>query len=358
MSWIDALVDRGALPDPVVRLGIRRLLRRRLREIGGEDDEATTKLLAALRTGPIAVATADANRQHYELPAEFFRLVLGRRLKYSGCYWPAGDGAVGSLDAAEEASLALTCRRAGLADGMEILELGCGWGSLTLWMAERYPSSRIVSVSNSRSQREFIEAACRERGLGNVEVVTADVNDFDPGRRFDRVVSVEMFEHMRNYRELLARIASWLAPEGRLFVHVFCHRKRPYLFENQGPSDWMTRHFFTGGLMPSADLFAAFADDLVTERRWLVDGNHYAKTARAWLANLDRNRAACREVLAGVWGEGEADRWLARWRVFFLACAELFAYRGGGEWLVSHVLLRPVAEGLDEARPIRDPLPS
>jgi len=336
MRWIFDQVERGRVPDPLIRLGIRRLLRQRLRQIEGADSEA---LLDHMRSAPVAVHPAAANEQHYEVPAELFRRILGPRLKYSCCWWPEG---VDSLAAAEDAALALTCERARLADGMEILELGCGWGSLALWMAERYPAARILAISNSAGQRRFIEGAAADRGLGNLQVVTADMNDFDPvGRRFDRVVSIEMFEHMRNYRELLARIASWLVPDGRLFVHVFCHRRRPYLFEDRGPSDWMARHFFTGGLMPSADLFRHFEDDLVSEDFWRLGGEHYARTLEAWLAELDRRRQGVLELFAATYGTADAERWLHRWRLFFIACSELFAYRGGREWFVAHSLLRP-----------------
>ena len=340
--WIYRLVEHGRVGDPLIRLGIRQQLRRRLRQLGGGDGAA---LLDQLRSAPIALHTEAANQQHYELPAELFQLILGKRLKYSCCFWPEG---VTTLDAAEAAALALTCERAGIADGMQILELGCGWGSLSLWMAERYPASRIVAVSNSAVQGRFIRAAAKERGIGNLRAVTADMNEFSPrgasgaGSRFDRVVSVEMFEHMRNYRELLARIASWLAPDGRLFVHLFCHRRHPYLFEDRGPSDWLARHFFTGGLMPSADMFRHFEDDLVTERQWLVEGTHYKRTLRTWLANLDRRRERCLQLFEATYGPAEARRWLYRWRLFFLACAELFSFRGGWEWFVAHSLLRPI----------------
>ncbi len=335
------MAERGWIPDRLLRLGIRQLLRRRLREAARSD---TTALVEQMRSAPVALHTADANEQHYEVPPEFFRWVLGRRLKYSCCLWPDG---VDSIDAAEESALSQVCQRAGVADGMEILELGCGWGSLSLWLAEHYPTSRVLAVSNSGAQRRFIEAAAEERGLGNLELVTADMNDFapagaaGPARRFDRVLSVEMFEHMRNYRELLARIASWLRPDGRLFVHVFCHRRHPYLFEDRGPSDWMARHFFTGGLMPSADIFRHFEDDLVTEERWDLNGEHYERTLRAWLANLDRRREPCLRLFEATYGAAGAERWFYRWRLFFLACAELFGYRGGREWYVVHSLLRP-----------------
>ncbi len=342
MNWGIEMAERGRLPEFALRAGIRRLLRGRLRQIGEGGETAITRrrqqLLAELRQGPIAVATREANEQHYEVPAELFERVLGARLKYSGCYWPPG---VDDLDSAEEAMLELTCERAGVEDGMEILDLGCGWGSLSLWLAERYPRSRILAVSNSAAQRRFIERRAAERGYDRLEVVTSDINDFRPGRSFDRVMSVEMFEHMRNYRELLARIAGWLVPDGRLFVHVFCHRERPYLFERDGGADWMARYFFTGGLMPSADLFVEFGDDLRVEESWLVDGRHYERTARAWQRRLEADRAAVVALFSEVYGAAEADRWYHRWRLFFLACAELFAYNGGQEWLVGHYRLRP-----------------
>jgi cyclopropane-fatty-acyl-phospholipid synthase len=279
-----------------------------------------------------------ANRQHYEVPAAFFVPVLGRRLKYSCAWWPPH---VRTLDAAEEAMLALTCERAALQDGMEILELGCGWGSLTLWMAERFPGSRILAVSNSHSQRAFIDGRARERGLRNVTTLTCDMNDFESAERFDRVVSVEMFEHLRNYELLLGRIADWLRPNGRLFVHVFAHRYHAYPFEDKGRADWMARHFFTGGLMPSEDLLLHFQRDLVLEQRWRVSGTHYERTSNAWLENLDAHRAALLPVLAQAYGRGSEDLWLQRWRIFFLACAEMFGFRGGDEWGVAHYRFAP-----------------
>ena len=344
MSWGIELAERGRLPEIALRAGIRQLLRGRLRDLADGGAEAAAErrraLVAAMRQGPVALSTDKANEQHYEVPAEFFQRVLGKRLKYSGCYWPEG---VDTLDAAEEAMLELTCRRAGLEDGMAVLDLGCGWGSLSLWMAERYPRSNILAVSNSASQRRFIEAQAEARGHRRLEVVTSDMNDFRTERRFDRVLSIEMFEHMRNYRKLLARIAGWLEREGRLFVHVFCHRSQPYLFEVDGANDWMARHFFTGGLMPSADLLLEFGDDLTVEESWLIDGRHYERTARAWQHKLESQRRALRELFAGVYGEAEAGRWVQRWRLFFLACAELFAYNHGREWLVGHYRLQPGA---------------
>ena len=325
------LAERGFVPTGLVRLGIRRLLAQRLAQ---ESRRGVDEILAAqFETGPIALNPAVANEQHYEVPPEFFELVLGPNLKYSSAYWPNG---VGTLGDAEAAMLALTCERAQLADGQEILELGCGWGSLSLHMARRFPESRILAVSNSVPQRRYIEA----RAPRNLEVVTADMNDFQTGRRFDRVVSVEMFEHMRNYRELFDRIAGWLRIGGKLFVHVFCHRHYAYAFETEGAGNWMGRQFFTAGLMPSFGLLPRFDHTFSLEDRWAVDGTHYQRTAAAWRENLERNKKVVLEVLASSYGAGYG-RWYHRWRLFFLACEELFGYHGGTEWLVGHYLFSP-----------------
>jgi cyclopropane-fatty-acyl-phospholipid synthase len=336
MSMIK-LCERGLVPDVLTRFGIRRLCAGRLRqERAGDAEQSHERLrrrIAELRASPIAIETRAANEQHYELPPPFFQLCLGKRLKYSGCYYPSGTE---TLDEAEEHMLQLYDERAELADGLDILELGCGWGSFTLWMAERFPSARITGVSNSRPQREYIEGQCRARGIGNVRIITADVNHFAPEGRYDRVVSVEMFEHMRNYDTLMARIASWLKPGGKLFVHIFCHRELTYPFEVQDGSDWMSRWFFTGGQMPAADTLLWFQRDLLIEEQWRVNGRHYQRTADHWLANQDRNAAAVLAVLEGAYGNEQARLWNQRWRMFWMACAELFGYRDGNEWLVGH----------------------
>ncbi len=335
VSW----VEQGLVPDRVVRLGIRRLLKERLAEVHASDaeaaEEANQAFIDAMRRAPIALLPEKANEQHYEVPAEFFAAALGPHRKYSSCWW--GDG-VEDLVQAEAAALRITCERAGLRDGQDVLELGCGWGSLSLWMADRYRNSHVTAVSNSHSQRRYIEEQAQARGLVNLQVITCDINQFDTrAGHFDRVVSVEMFEHLRNWPHVFARVAGWLKPEGRFFMHVFAHRGVPYAFVERDASDWMSRHFFSGGMMPGDDLALNFQDDLRLIKRWRWDGTHYQKTAEAWLRNMDESRAALMPLMVATYGDA-ADAWWQRWRLFFMSVAELFGYENGQQWLVSHYL--------------------
>jgi len=334
MNVID-LCERGLVPDPFARFGMRRLVAQRLAEESAGDPAARhAQFVRELRASPIAIHTGDANAQHYEVPAEFFRLHLGPRLKYSCCLY---TNEARTLAQAEEAMLELCAQRAGVADGQRILDLGCGWGSLSLWLAERHPRAQVVGLSNSNGQREFIMARARERGLANLTVVTGNVveHEFEPGR-FDRVLSIEMFEHMRNYEQLLAKVARWLAPGGELFVHVFAHQTLAYPFEVRDGTDWMSKYFFTGGLMPSARLLGEFQQSLRLAQQWWVDGTHYERTANDWLAGMDARRGEIMDVFRAGYGAADAAVWFQRWRMFYMAVAELFGFRDGSEWGVAH----------------------
>ena len=332
------LVENGHIPDLLTRAGIRLLLLQRLREQAqeGPDQEwqAMMTFVEEMRQSPIALHTQEANEQHYELPPRFFELVLGSHLKYSCCHFPEG---VTELEHAEASMLTLTCERAQLQDGQQILELGCGWGSLSLWMAKHYPNSSILAVSNSQPQCEFIESRAQELSLTNLSVQTCDMNDFTTEQHFDRVVSVEMFEHMRNWQSLLERISNWLKPEGKLFIHIFSHRRYAYAFSSEGDSNWMGRYFFTGGIMPSNDLLLYFQKDLLLEQHWVLSGVHYQRTADAWLQMMDSQKGEILQTFRETYGKG-ADIWFQRWRMFFLATSEVWGFRGGNEWLISHYL--------------------
>lgn len=334
------LAERSWLPDALIRVGIRRLLQQRLKTLAQGSNVDTP------RGKPIAIETHAANEQHYEVSPAFFARVLGPHLKYSCCWYESAEA---TLAEAESAMLHKTCEHAGLEDGMSILELGCGWGSLTLWMAAQYPNSPVTAVSNSHAQRETIEELARERGLDNVTVVTADINQFRPDQRFDRIVSVEMFEHVRNHTMLLERIAQWLRPDGRLFVHVFCHREHSYTYEDRGDADWMARHFFSGGMMPSFDYLPELSSPLKPVERWNVNGMHYARTCRDWLARLDAQRDEIEALFAHDMSPAAAAIQVQRWRMFFMACEELFAWKGGDEWHVGHYLFEPAAVAEEEA---------
>lgn len=346
------LVERGYVPDSVTRTVIRRLCADRLNDplqpMSSERGRAQDEFLKTLREGPIALVPEKANEQHYELPPQFFSRMLGPRRKYSCCYFSRENS---TLAEAEEAALSITCQRADIVDGHEVLELGCGWGSLSLWIAQRFPRCQITSVSNSASQRRFIEARAAILQLDNLKVITADMNDFEAARHsFDRVVSIEMFEHMRNYQELLARISNWMKPDGKLFVHIFCHRQLLYPFETEGSANWMGRYFFTGGIMPNADLLTSFKSSLQVTNQWTWDGTHYQRTAEAWLRNLDSSRSETIEILQSIYGPAEGLRWFHRWRMFLLAVSELFGYANGLEWHVTHCLFRPAESACEELR--------
>lgn len=333
MSFLIRLADRGLLPDRLIRHGIRKLLAERLTSLH-DQPKSDAAWIRDLTDGPLAESTEAANEQHYEIPAAYFTTVLGPHLKYSCGLWP---DATTTLEASEAAMLRLTCERANLKNGQDILELGCGWGSLSLWMAAHYPDSQITAVSNSQSQRSFIESRAASRGLRNLRVITRDINRFEPESTFDRIVSVEMFEHVRNHRGLFARIQTWLKPRGQLFVHIFSHCRHTYLFEAKSAKDWMSRYFFTGGIMPSAALLPAAAEGLLTlEQQWQVNGTHYSRTLEAWLALQDAHEETVMATFKQCYGEAAAPIWFKRWRIFYMACSELFAYRGGEEWPVMH----------------------
>lgn len=333
------LAEKRWLPDPLIRFGMRRMLKDRLEQerslTGGQYEAALDRFADRQRESVVTIETHRANEQHYEVPAEFFELVLGSRLKYSCGWW---EDPATSLDESEEAMLRLTCERAGIENGMRVLELGCGWGSLSLWIAEHFPACQITSLSNSASQKRFIDTKREQRGFRNVNVITADVGTFDTSEQFDRVVSVEMFEHVRNHENLLARIARWLVPDGKLFVHIFCHRNLAYTFETEGEENWMGRHFFSGGIMPAEDLFLRFQRDLSVQKQWWISGLHYAKTCEAWLSRLDKQEPEVRRALLNSAGNESANILVQRWRMFFMACAELFKYENGNEWGVGHYL--------------------
>ena len=334
-----ALAEKGLLPDSVIRTGIRNLAQKRLQEIKAYDCEAgissLTSFIKAMNYAHIAEVPELANAQHYEVPAEFFHYCLGNQRKYSSCFWMPETQ---NLDDAEILALSQTCDHADIQDGQQILELGCGWGSLSLWMATHYPNAQITGVSNSNSQREYITQMAKSLGVTNLNIITADMNVFEAPEKYDRIVSVEMFEHMRNWQVLYSKVASWLKPKGKFFKHIFVHKNTPYLFEVNDKNDWMSQHFFSGGMMPSDDLPLQFQDNLKLAQRWRWDGTHYQKTANAWLQNMDANKEAITPILVQTYGAKDAQMWRNRWRIFYMACAELFGYNNGQEWWVTHYL--------------------
>ena len=333
------LGERVAWPDGITSAAIEMLVRRTGRRLDRQQTDADRRFAQDMAAFPIAAHTADANTQHYEVPSAFFAAALGPRLKYSCCLFENGAT---SLADAEIAALAATAGHAALDDGQRILELGCGWGSLSLWMARQYPNARILAVSNSRSQRAFIVEQALAEGLDNLEIVTADMNDFVPPGRFDRVVSVEMFEHMSNWRPLLERVRACLAPDGRLYLHVFSHPTTPYRFDHADTGDWIARHFFTGGIMPSHRLIRQFDDLFSVEAEMLWSGVNYAHTASAWLANFDARTDRVNAILQDTYGS-DWRLWRRRWRLFFLATKGLFGHADGSVWGVSHYRLKPTS---------------
>jgi cyclopropane-fatty-acyl-phospholipid synthase len=330
--------ERVPLPDFVIRAAIHQLCSRTAARLAAGDAASDAEFAREMAARAVAEHTEAANAQHYEVPAAFFARVLGPNRKYSSCFYRAPAS---TLQEAEEEALRQSVDHADLADGQSILELGCGWGSLSLWMARQFPNSKVVAVSNSHSQRMHVQGEGAARGLTNLSVVTADMNSFNPGQQFDRIVSVEMFEHMMNWRELLARVRSWLAPQGRLFMHIFTHRAGTYLFDRNDKADWIAQHFFTGGVMPSHLLIRQYADLFEVEKEWRWSGEHYQRTAMDWLANFDAHRSEIETILRGVYGADTA-LWMRRWRWFFLATSGLFGFSGGSEWGVSHYRMKAV----------------
>jgi cyclopropane-fatty-acyl-phospholipid synthase len=340
---LDPLINSGLIPDVFIRIGIRHLLGQKLRaENTGSEEDKQARLIAfveELKTMPLAIETDAANEQHYEVPSAFYDAALGPRKKYSSAYWPPKTN---NLADAEIAMLKLTAQRADIQPGQHVLDLGCGWGSFSLWAAENYPDCQFTGFSNSHSQREFIDSECQKRGLTNLRIITGNMLHHDDfGQQFDRIVSVEMFEHMKNYQQLFNKVSRWLQPEGKLFIHVFTHKRFAYHYIDEGEHDWLTRYFFAGGTMPSNDLFHYFQDDLTLEHQWLVDGTHYQKTAEAWLQNMDAHKSHIMPLFAATYGETNAKLWFQRWRIFFMACAELWGYNQGTEWMVAHYRFRP-----------------
>jgi cyclopropane-fatty-acyl-phospholipid synthase len=337
--WYNSLLEKNKIPDSFIRIGIRRLLKQRLQEENKGNTEANQRhlmqLIEELKNSPIAINTEEANEQHYEVPTEFYKYCLGKHLKYSSGYWNEG---VTNIDTSERDMLELTCERAELKNGQSVLELGCGWGSLSLFMAEKFPQSDFTVVSNSRTQKLYIHEQAKVRGITNLQVITVNINDFKLDKTFDRVVSVEMFEHMRNYQKLMGLVASFLKPDGKLFVHIFTHKEFAYKFEVKDESDWMSKYFFTGGIMPSDDLLLYFNEDLSIEKHWHVNGSHYSKTSEAWLKNMDKHKTEIMPLFETTYGKEQALKWWVYWRIFYMACAELWGYNKGEEWIVSHYL--------------------
>lgn len=332
---LDQIIETNLVPDPILRLSIRTLLKSRLKELSSKDQSYQKDYREMLSASPIAVETDKANEQHYEVPSEFFVKTLGQRLKYSCALWDKAN----NLDEAEIEMLELYLERAQLKDGQKILELGCGWGSLSLFMAERLPNAEITVLSNSRTQKEFIDSQAKKKGFNNLTVMTSNVAEFDTDETYDRVISIEMFEHMRNYEKLFSNVSKWLNEEGKLFIHIFVHKDTPYLFEVRSEADWMAKYFFSGGQMPSYELFRSFDQDLKVQQSWKVNGEHYYKTCMAWLKLMDSKKSDVNRIFKETYGKDQVRKWTAYWRIFYMACAELFHFNQGEEWFVGHYLL-------------------
>ena len=341
LNYLIKLAENGTLPDFLIKKGIENLCNERLKwaESIGPDklQEHNQDWINQLKESPIALVPEKANEQHYELPPSFFDIVLGENLKYSSGYWPSKKT---NFDESEVEMLKITCKRAELEDNLNILELGCGWGSLTCFMAQKFPNSKITAVSNSKDQKKHIESRCKKMNLTNIEVITCDMNNFDIDKKFDRVVSVEMFEHMRNYGILLKKISKFLKNNGKLFVHIFTHHTMMYPYVDNGPGDWMAREFFSGGQMPSHNLLLNFQEDLKIEKTWKINGTHYSKTSYAWLNKMDKNKKEIIKIFNNTYGEENSKMWFQRWRIFFLSCAVMFGMKKGSEWGVSHYRFR------------------
>jgi cyclopropane fatty-acyl-phospholipid synthase-like methyltransferase len=342
---LDKLLARR-LPDPLLRMAVKLILNRKAEQQVINDIEERQVFISSfvegLKEQEIAVFTDDANAQHYELPPQFFKMVLGKMLKYSCGYWPdslSPRQAANYLDCSEEEMLALTCSRAEIANGLKILDLGCGWGAASLYMAREYSGAEITAVSNSTSQIEYIKGEAKRLGFSNLTALKADINELEMPLKFDRIVTVEMFEHMRNYEALLSKVGSFIKPRGKLFIHIFTHHTYPFLYEDRTGNDWMARHFFTGGTMPSKDLLHHFLDHFSLEKQWAVSGTHYRYTLEAWLQNMDRQREEIYPLFVETYGAEQAEKWWNYWRLFFISCAEFFGFRGGNEWFISHYLL-------------------
>ncbi len=337
--WYNSLLEKNKIPDSLIRFGIRKLLKQRLRDENKGNPEAQQahlmQIIEDLKASPIAINTQEANEQHYEVPTQFYKYCLGKHLKYSSGYWNKG---VTDINTSEKDMLELTCQRADLQNGQDVLELGCGWGSLSLYMAAKFPKSNFTVVSNSSTQKIYIDEQAQQRSISNLTVITININDFSLNKTFDRVVSVEMFEHMRNYQKLMHKVATLLKAEGKLFVHIFTHKNYAYKFEVIDDTDWMSKYFFTGGIMPSDDLLLYFNEELSITKHWHVSGTHYAKTSEAWLQNMDKHKADIMPLFEQTYGKENATKWWVYWRIFYMACAELWAYKNGEEWMVSHYL--------------------